>query len=134
MTTTKDEPIPTPPPPSIHKSAEYSSMYINWVQPSFTPFDISLLVGQAGNREKVVLTDQGAVEIEIKARLAFHPAEAKIIAHLLLQTIENYEKQIGDLEDENERLINDISKLEKSMEKLKLETADFKQRVIIVKF
>ena len=44
---------------------------------------------------------------------------------------ENYEKQMQDLEDENEKCINEISKLEKSMEKLRNEISDLKSKVTI---
>jgi hypothetical protein len=47
----------------------------------------------------------------------------------IIDNLENYEKQLSDLEDENERLITDISTLEKSIDRLKLENSDLKSKL-----
>jgi predicted nucleic acid-binding Zn-ribbon protein len=41
-----------------------------------------------------------------------------------------YEKQIQDLEDENERCISDLSNLEKNIDRLKVENAELKSKVV----
>ena len=44
---------------------------------------------------------------------------------------ESYEKQIQDLEDDNERCSSELSKMEKSMDKLKMENLDLKSKVSV---
>ncbi len=57
-------------------------------------------MGHAGNREQPVPTGQpGTVDIEIKAKVSFHPSEAKLVALLLLQSVASYEKQFGKIVD-----------------------------------
>jgi hypothetical protein len=43
---------------------------------------------------------------------------------------ENYERQVQDLEDENEKYINELSQSEKFIEKLKAEVEQHKAKVI----
>lgn len=75
----------------MHKAADFKSLYVNWVQTSITPFDISLVVGEA------VPVDQTTFDVEQKARINFHPIEAKVIAVMLAQALENYETQFGEV-------------------------------------
>ena len=44
---------------------------------------------------------------------------------------ESYEKQIQDLEDDNERCSSELSKMEKTMDKLKMENLDLKSKVSV---
>jgi hypothetical protein len=75
----------------IHKAADFKSLYSNWVQVSASPFDISLVVGEA------TAPDQATVEVEQKVRIFFHPMEAKSIVAMLTQSLEDYEKQFGEI-------------------------------------
>jgi hypothetical protein len=74
----------------MHKAENFKTLYANWVQASFTPFDISLVVGQAmsGNAPSTF-------EVEQKARIIFHPLEAKVVIAMLGKAVETYEKQFG---------------------------------------
>jgi hypothetical protein len=75
-----------------HKAADFKTFYVNWVQASFTPFDISLVIGEA-----FAADTPDTFEVEQKARIIFHPLEAKVVAGMLAQAIRNYEKQVGEV-------------------------------------
>jgi hypothetical protein len=83
--------MPVPPSINFTKTSDFKTLYVNYVQTFFTPFDMTLLVGQA------VSVDPKAAEVEHKARIVMHPAEAKILSALLSQSVEQYEKQYGDI-------------------------------------
>jgi|ERR1700733_3520584 hypothetical protein len=74
---------------NIHKADDYKSIYVNWVQSSLTPFDISLIIGEA------LAIGPSIFDVEHKARIIFNPAEAKVVAGMLAQSVELYEKQFG---------------------------------------
>jgi hypothetical protein len=73
----------------ITRSADFRSIYSNWAQCAFSPFDITLIVGEA------IPVPAGNFEVEQKARVIFHPAEAKVIAWMLLDTVKKYEDNFG---------------------------------------
>ena len=95
--TTNIEEHATSPALTLRTGADFRNIYVNWVQPSFTPFDIALLVGHATANGSLVPGPQQSSEVEITARLLFNPAEARIAALLLLQAVETYEKQVGEI-------------------------------------
>jgi hypothetical protein len=96
---TTDEQVaasPTIPTYNFHKADDYRTIYVNWVQTSLTPFDVSLIIGHA-HATGVDTTGVNIFDVEQKARITFHPAEAKIVAGMLAQSVENYEKQFGEV-------------------------------------
>jgi hypothetical protein len=74
----------------IRKSADFKTFYVNWVQASFSPFDISLVIG-----EGFASDSPGTFEVEQRARVVLHPSEAMVIAEMLVQAVQNNEKQFG---------------------------------------
>lgn len=77
--------------PRVGRSADYKTIYVNFVQSGMTPYDISLVVGENtgvfGN----------AMEIELKAKITMSPLEAKVVTEILLDTVQRYEKQFGEI-------------------------------------
>lgn len=73
---------------------DYKSMYINFVQAGYTPFDIGLLVGESAG----YTVDGGKHFVEFKAKLVMTPLEAKVLAKIIGRTLEAYEKQFGVIE------------------------------------
>lgn len=74
------------------KAEDFKSFYVNWIQVGSTPFDVFMVIGQAINADT-------HYEVEQNARLVFHPAEAKVVAALLQQTVQKYEAQFGEIPD-----------------------------------
>jgi hypothetical protein len=74
------------------KADDFKSFYVNWIQVGSTPFDVFMVIGQAINADT-------HYDVEQNARLVFHPAEAKVIAALLHQTVQKYEEQFGVIPD-----------------------------------
>ena len=79
------------PQPPIRNAADFKSIYVNFAQTAAGPTDISLGVGEAGP------TQAGIVEVEMKARLVMAPLQAKIMLMMLVQVIQQYEKQFGKI-------------------------------------
>ncbi len=77
--------------PQIHNAADFKSIYVNFAQTAAGVQDISLGVGEA------IPTQTGVVDVEIKARLVMAPIQAKIMVALLVQVIQQYEKQYGKI-------------------------------------
>jgi hypothetical protein len=90
MTEEKASVIATSPTLNINKSGDYKSIYVNWVQSSLTPFDISLIVGEA-----------------LAVGQLFSMSKPKLVSFLiqqkpkssqgLAQSVELYEDQFGPL-------------------------------------
>ncbi len=76
---------------NFNKSADFKTVYANWVQTGFGPFDISLLFGDA------VPSDLAVFEVEHKVRVQLNPAEAKILVAMLAECVNNYEKVFGKI-------------------------------------
>jgi hypothetical protein len=76
----------------FHKAEDFKSFYVNWVQSSFTPFDISLVVGEFFSAD-----EPGTFEVMQKARIILNPVEAKIISGMLLEALKNYQLQFGSV-------------------------------------
>lgn len=73
----------------VRKSADFKSIYANWVQGSMTPYDISLVVGEG------FLSEDGTFNVDQKARVIFSPLEAKMLLPVLLNTLKNFEANFG---------------------------------------
>jgi 6-phosphofructokinase len=70
---------------------DFKIFYVNHIQASFTPFDISLVMSEALGAE------EGKFLIQAKARVTISPVEAKILQMILANTIANFEKAIGPI-------------------------------------
>jgi hypothetical protein len=78
--------------PSYILSPEFKHLYVNFVQASFTPFDISLMMG-----EVMGLDAKGQQVINQKARVVTSAAEAKVLMFVLANTIRQWEAQFGKI-------------------------------------
>jgi Protein of unknown function (DUF3467) len=95
MTPRKKRSAPPPPPQAevkqeIRRSPDFKSIYANWAQTSFSPYEITLLVGEATQSATPNL-----VEIEQRARITFSPLEAKLVMAFLQNVLTKYEGQYG---------------------------------------
>jgi hypothetical protein len=77
--------------PSVHNAPDFKSVYVNFVQTAASPTDISIGVGEASP------TQTGIADLEMKARLVMAPLQAKIMVAMLIQAIQQYEKQFGEI-------------------------------------
>lgn len=75
----------------IKQSEDFKSIYANWVQGSFGPHEIWMLVGQS------FPTGPNSAAIEQKARLIFSPLEAKLLTVILSKIVGAYEDQFGKI-------------------------------------
>jgi hypothetical protein len=75
----------------IHDAPDFKSIYTNFAQTAAGPTDISIRVGEASP------SDTGIVGVEMKVRLVMAPLQAKIMAGMLVQVIQQYEKQFGKI-------------------------------------
>ncbi len=69
---------------------DFKQIYVNFVQASFTPFDIGLMMG-----EVVGLDEHGHQIVQQKARVTMAAMEAKIVMLILANTLKAYEGQFG---------------------------------------
>lgn len=78
------------------KDQNFRTVYANWVQATFTPFDISLVIGDyfppAGPEE-----GSNILDVTQKFRVVFSPLEAKLAIGIFLQAMRNYETQFGKI-------------------------------------
>jgi hypothetical protein len=73
------------------KTTEYRTIYANWVQAAFGPFDISMLLGTAfAHPTQEMIVEQAA-------RVVFSPIEAKLTAMILTNVIKSFENQFGEI-------------------------------------
>lgn len=79
------------PQPRIRNATDFKTIYVNFAQTAASAMDISLGVGEAGP------TQDGVVEVEMRARLVMAPLQAKIMIGMLFQVIQQYEKQFGKI-------------------------------------
>jgi hypothetical protein len=79
------------PEPQIRNAADFKSIYTNFVQTAASPSDISIGVGEA------MPTQAGIAEVEMKVRLVMAPMQAKIMVAMLIQVIQQYESQFGEI-------------------------------------
>jgi hypothetical protein len=75
----------------IKQSADFKSIYANWVQGSFSPHDVWVIFG-----ESFPNGPQSAI-VEQKARVIVSPLEAKLLAMILGKIVGAYEEQFGKL-------------------------------------
>ena len=74
-------------------SPDYRSVYANWVQCGFTPYDMSVVVGEAYPNPEV----ENAFDVERKLRLILSPLEAKLVVGMLFATIRAFEEKFGTI-------------------------------------
>ena len=79
------------PQPQIHNAPDFKSIYVNFVQTAASATDISIGVGETSP------TQTGATDLEMKARIVVAPLQAKIMAAMLFQAIQQFEKQYGEI-------------------------------------
>lgn len=89
MTTTEQTPTPERV-VTFRESSDFKSIYANWIQTSFGPFDISMVFGD-------VQVSEATFEIEKRIRVQLHPAEIKILLAMLAGVIQNYENHFGKI-------------------------------------
>ena len=77
----------------ITKDPNFQSYYTNFVQAGFTPFDISLLIGEAAGIDPAT----NKFMAELKAKITMSPTEAKVVLNIMLNTIRAYEAQFGKI-------------------------------------
>jgi hypothetical protein len=77
--------------PTFVRSPDFRSIYTNFVQSAYTPYDISLMLGETAGLE------DGRWLVENKARLIMSPPEAKVVLIVLQGAIENYERVYGEI-------------------------------------
>ncbi|MGB8013631.1 MAG: DUF3467 domain-containing protein [Terriglobales bacterium] len=73
-------------------SPDFKMFYVNHIQASFSPFDITFSMGEA-----IGAGSSGKFTIQNKARVTMAPLEAKIFLKILAGTIANFEKAIGPI-------------------------------------
>ncbi|HEX9120811.1 MAG TPA: DUF3467 domain-containing protein [Terriglobales bacterium] len=79
--------------PKMLRSPEFRTVYTNFVQAGYTPFDVSLLIG-----ESIGPDAKGNAVVEFKSRITMSPAEAKVVHKILGDLIMAYEKQFGAIQ------------------------------------
>ncbi len=82
---------PVPPKQEFSQSADFQSIYANWIQATFSPHELSMIVGQSFQ------TSPGVVGVQQKARIMFSPLEGKLLSVILRKIVENYEEQFGKI-------------------------------------
>jgi uncharacterized protein DUF3467 len=95
--TAKKKELPKPaeitvPEPTFVMDPEFKNIYANFVVAQFTPFDISLSLGEA-----IGIDSQGKQLVNQKGRLTMAAQEAKIVMLILANTVRLYEQQFGEL-------------------------------------
>jgi len=71
---------------------DFKMIYVNHIQASFSPFDITFNMGEA-----LGASTNGKFSIQQKTRVTMAPLEAKIFLKILTDTIANFEKSIGPI-------------------------------------
>jgi hypothetical protein len=92
MTTKKRKSISSPKiKQEFSRAPDFRSIYANWVQATFSPHDISMMVGESFQ------TGPQIVGVEHKARIIFSPLEGKLLSVILRKIVETYETQFGEI-------------------------------------
>jgi hypothetical protein len=83
----------TPKTPEIAfvRSADFISVYANFIRINFNAFEVAILFGQAG----VIPERQEAFAVDMKARVALSLIEAKLLIEMLTNTVDKFEKKYG---------------------------------------
>jgi hypothetical protein len=71
---------------------DFKSVYTNFVQGQFSPFDMSFMIGEA-----LGPGPDGKQMIQQKVRITMAPMEAKIFLMIIANAVQNYEAQFGKL-------------------------------------
>jgi hypothetical protein len=91
MTDKAKNTVPSQPELKYVKSPEYRSTYSNNVAYIISPLDFSLIFGQ------ILEGDQERLVIEQITKVTMAPIQAKLLAHLLNDQVEVYEKNNGEI-------------------------------------
>jgi hypothetical protein len=75
----------------VRKAPDFRSFYVNWLQGSFSPYDISLAIGQGRT------TGPTSFEVEHQANILFSPLEAKVAVAMLGNLIRIFESNFGEV-------------------------------------
>jgi hypothetical protein len=78
----------------VVRSPHFRTIYTNFVQSSFTPFDISVTLS-----ENAGFNESEEIVIEQQARLVMAPLEARVLLRVLDNTIKLHERQFGKIPD-----------------------------------
>ena len=92
LNTTTDHPMPTDEQPAMALSPQFRTIYTNFVRAGYTPFDVSLLIG-----ENVGPNNEGKLVVQYQARVTMAPTEAKVVHKILGDLIQAFENQFGPI-------------------------------------
>ncbi len=79
-------------PPRFVVEDGFKSIYANFVVTAFSPFDVSLVIGEAVGGD-----DEGRQVVHQKVRVTMAPAEAKVVMLILANTLRIFEEQFGEV-------------------------------------
>ena len=75
----------------IVRSETFAEVYANYVSFAASAWDMTIMFG------RTVADDPRNPRIEQRASISLSPQTAKVMAHILLRNIENYEAQYGEI-------------------------------------
>jgi hypothetical protein len=75
----------------LHKAPDFKSLYVNWMQGSLSPFELTLAVGQARP------TSPTSFDVEHQANILMTPLEGKVAVAMLTNLILAFERQFGEV-------------------------------------
>jgi hypothetical protein len=73
------------------RAPDFHAIYTNNSKFSVSPFDFSVILNEVTESEK------GEVYVEQKARIIMPPLHAKLFALVLIQNVQNFEKEFGEI-------------------------------------
>jgi hypothetical protein len=73
------------------RTDDFRTIYTNFVQAAFTPYDVSLVLGESE------INDSGQLIVEQSARVVMSPAEAQAVVGILANAIMAYEQTWGKI-------------------------------------
>jgi hypothetical protein len=77
--------------PPVVRSETFVELYSNYVSFAATAWDITVIFG------RTVADDPRNPRIEQRASISLSPQTAKVLAHMLVQHIQRYEQQFGEI-------------------------------------
>lgn len=82
---------------NLAKADDFRQIYANWIQTAYTPFDISLLVGQATPVATLTATTNSDFDVLQTARVTMTPSEAKLVSVMLFKAVHDWEEMFGKI-------------------------------------
>ena len=76
----------------IRQASDFETVYANWLQSTFSAYEISIIFGQS------FATAPGVPGVEQKLRVAISPLNGKLLAVVLRKVVETYEAQFGKID------------------------------------